>query len=197
MADDNDDVVDLARERFERRGQGWAVVPIRLMAVTMDAGEPALVVDPDWEGAAEAVEQLGVDGFIPTNAHQLGLDLAAEAVRAAIANRDEPPWSDLDPGIVDTVRVLWSAGFITTDSGDGRTKLLEGENDGSILPVPHVACRVDPQHLLDETDRAVAVLRAAGYHLHPIEGWHVEGTYNDGSAMVMAYGPEPPHLVEG
>lgn len=122
---------------------------------------------------------------------------AAEAVRSAIAYRDEPPWGDLDPGIVDTVRVLWGAGFITTDSGDGRTKLLAGENDGSILPVPHVACRCDPKHLLDETDRAVAVLRAAGYHLHPTEGWHVEGTYDGGSALVMAYGPEPPHVVEG
>ena len=34
-------------------------------------------------------------------------------------DRSEPPWQYLDPGIRAAVRVLWDAGFATTDSGDG------------------------------------------------------------------------------
>lgn len=54
----------------------------------------------------------------------------------------EPPWADLDPGIVGVVRSLWNEGFWTTDSGDGRHKLETlGYDDESITHFPHVVVR--------------------------------------------------------
>ncbi len=32
---------------------------------------------------------------------------------------NEPPWAEIDPGIVDAVSALYDAGISTTDSGDG------------------------------------------------------------------------------
>lgn len=103
--------------------------------------------------------------------------------------RTEPPWVELDPGIVETVRLLWDAGFQPTDSGDGMSKVGSGME--GVLPMPHVAIRVRrPIDLVGETTRAIEVLRNAGYDLDPIAGWRVEGSFDGEVAIVMVYGPE-------
>lgn len=43
-----------------------------------------------------------------------------------------------DPGIRETVRLLLAKGFPCTDSGDGVTKLQDGEPMGCALTFPHV-----------------------------------------------------------
>ena len=104
--------------------------------------------------------------------------------------RIEPPWDELDPGIADMVRLLWDAGFQTTDSGDGVSKIGGPMDDGCIVPAPHVSIGVDRDGLFAETDRVIAVINASGRLVDPVGGWHVEGTYTgDGVTMIMVYGP--------
>lgn len=45
-----------------------------------------------------------------------------------------------DPGIRSTLEWLWAHNYITSDSGDGRTKLEPGSgyDPADIIPVPHV-----------------------------------------------------------
>jgi hypothetical protein len=60
---------------------------------------------------------------------------------------------NLDPGIAQTVALLRHWGFQTCDSGDGVTKLAEGDTDG-VLDFPHVVMRVDdPSNLVAEARR--------------------------------------------
>lgn len=47
----------------------------------------------------------------------------------------EPPWTDIDPDIIEIVHLLWRAGFDPCDSGDGHTKL---ERSDEALDFPHV-----------------------------------------------------------
>lgn len=104
--------------------------------------------------------------------------------------RAEPPWDDLDPGIRSVVRMLWEAGFAPTDSGDGVSK--RGSGMEGVLPMPHVVVQVDdPGEFITTTDAVTAQLADAGFDMDPRFGWHVEGTYSQGSALVIAYGPEP------
>jgi hypothetical protein len=65
---------------------------------------------------------------------------------------DEPPWDELDVGICETVRWLWTLGFQPTDSGDGKK---QGDKAGMIgvLEVPHVFMICAPSELHDEADR--------------------------------------------
>lgn len=102
--------------------------------------------------------------------------------------RREPPWADLDAGILSTVRLLWDAGFQPTDSGDGISKRDSGME--GVLSMPHVVLTVQVDELIAQTDAVAATLRAAGYNLNALTGWHVEGTYSGGVALVIAYGPE-------
>lgn len=105
--------------------------------------------------------------------------------------RVEPPWSALDPSIEQMVRMFWDAGFQPTDSGDGVTKRGgEMDQDGAVFHRPHVAMRVAPDALIAETDRAIAVLEAAGYVVDSLTGWHVEGVYSGGVGLVMVIGPD-------
>lgn len=76
-------------------------------------------------------------------------------------------YSALDPGIVDTVRLLRDEGFNTTDSGDGVSKPPEGRTFGDLA---HVVCVVRwREDMLAEADR-----------LHVLLGdtWHVEANYS-------------------
>jgi hypothetical protein len=107
-----------------------------------------------------------------------------------MSERSEPPWDELDPGIVGVVRMLFDAGFATTDSGDGVSK--RGSGMEGVLPMPHVVVRVDdPSELVAVTDSVMAHLADAGFDMDPLFGWHVEGTYSGGVALVLASGPEP------
>lgn len=51
----------------------------------------------------------------------------------------------IDPGIRRTVAWLRSENFVTTDSGDGRTKIANG--DAEALPYPHVAMTSHPTYI--------------------------------------------------
>lgn len=86
----------------------------------------------------------------------------------------------LDPGIRDVVEQLRSAGFKTTESGDGVSKPADERTfDG-----PHVICRIGPALMVAEAQRLWAVLGP---------GWHVEASYspNDGVAVLIATAEQP------
>jgi hypothetical protein len=71
----------------------------------------------------------------------------------------EPLWDELDPGIVDDVRLLWAAGFDPTDSGDGVSKPPEER----ALDEPHVFVRFDSiEHAVADCMRMQKVLHRAG-----------------------------------
>lgn len=104
----------------------------------------------------------------------------------------EPPWRYLDKGIRDLVRLLWGAGFCTTDSGDGVSK----PEPGRVLDVPHVFVRSAPDVMVLDARRAAAVMAADGYRLDTTgDGWLVEATYSpiDGVATLAVIGPPPTH----
>ena len=85
--------------------------------------------------------------------------------------------ASLDDGIRDRVVALRSAGFKTTDSGDGsKAEWMEGA-----MPFPNVAATCAPGDLLAEADRMVAVLAA-------FPGATVEATYlpESGHAILLA-----------
>lgn len=75
-------------------------------------------------------------------------------------------YSDLDPGIRNTVRWLNEYGFTTTDSGDGISKL--NINDGCALDYPHVMIVVDPDELLETTSNLVELFDSLGIDIGPI-----------------------------
>lgn len=89
-----------------------------------------------------------------------------------------PPWKHLDPGVVEIVRLLHSAGFETTDSGDGVSK----PDVGRVFEFPHVFCRVDRDDLVDASDRALRILRDAG-----LAGWSVEASYNPADEVAILF----------
>lgn len=86
--------------------------------------------------------------------------------------------ADLDPGIRAVVLRLRSAGFETTDSGDGVSKPV----DERVFEVPHVACRAVADSLLGFFGEARRLLRVLG------PPWRVEASYcpNDDSALLLA-----------
>lgn len=81
----------------------------------------------------------------------------------------------LDPGIRDTVHLLASRGFTTTDSGDGVSKPA----DERVFDCPHVAAVTTRDVFLSEADRMQRVLGAE---------WRVEASYcaADGSCILLA-----------
>lgn len=48
------------------------------------------------------------------------------------------PYEELDPGIRELVKLLHDNGWSTMDSGDGVTKLQDGDDHPGVLPFPHV-----------------------------------------------------------
>lgn len=68
----------------------------------------------------------------------------------------------LDPGINRTVHFLIGAGFKTTDSGDGKTKLAEGWSPDEARDVPHVTMVCDPSDLTATCDLLRSVLETQG-----------------------------------
>ena len=102
--------------------------------------------------------------------------------------REEPPWDDLDPGIVEAVRFLWEAGFQPTDSGDG-------SKAGSIecaTPYPHVFAVVPVERMADEATRAAALVwEVLGMGRPTVE---VSFNPDDGLAILLVFWP--PLLLE-
>lgn len=97
-----------------------------------------------------------------------------------------PLWADLDPGILGTVRLLWDAGFVTTDSGDG----TKAGQMGCAIAVPHVFMRCEPAVLVAEARRLVYFAASHGLVAADGHGIAVQATYSpaDGVAMLMLFG---------
>lgn len=93
-------------------------------------------------------------------------------------------YEELDPGIRDTVALLRSHGFETTDSGDGVSKFADGaEPMDCAIDIPHVFCVLDDMHaetFFNEADRAQELLG---------DEWTVEATYapKDGHSLLMCF----------
>lgn len=97
-----------------------------------------------------------------------------------------PPWNQLDAGIVKAVRLLWEAGYTTTDSGDGsKFEYMDGA-----LEYPHVVVRTTPENLIADTHRILNLnWSEAGYDLPKVEGSYCA---NDEIAIVfVSWLPEP------
>lgn len=78
-------------------------------------------------------------------------------------------YTELDPGIRETVRFLRSHGFDTTDSGDGKFKFSQQGEDCCALPFANVAIVIsDPITLTAHADRLSYVLEQAGIIVQPI-----------------------------
>lgn len=144
--------------------------------------------------ARDVVPVLEAAGVCVLRAEQVrqGLDLQVVGVRedgAEVTRRDdreEPAWEELDPGISEAVRLLWDAGFQTTDSGDGSKA---GSQEGA-LPYPHVFAVVEPARMAAEADRA----RGVPWGVLGLGEPEVEATYSpdDGVAVLAVSWPPPP-----
>jgi hypothetical protein len=101
---------------------------------------------------------------------------------------------------VSWVKALWDAGFTTTDSGDGVSKIRADEHDPDILDVPHVYCCLRPadddSYLTDPMGairRARAAMEGIGV---PAEDSVIEFMLGeDGVGSILVRG-EWPDLVE-
>lgn len=89
-----------------------------------------------------------------------------------------PNYSELDPGIQETVKFLVSAGFYTTDSGDGITK---PETHEGILDFPHVVIRSSWGNIKSDIDALRYILRQRGLEIVPV------GSDKPGVALEAAY----------
>ena len=96
-------------------------------------------------------------------------------------------YNELDPGIRPHVRALNDAGFRTTDSGDGVSKIgTEGEE--CMLPFANVICPLEN----DDTwrDKAWAIKAV----LDEIEeGWSVDVTWSTRDEVLVALCSRDPH----
>jgi hypothetical protein len=106
---------------------------------------------------------------------------------------DDLDYSQLDPGIREVVRLVRSYGFVTTDSGDGVSKVAKhGPMDG-VLPFPHVVVRLDDEAtMIAETKRLGRLAQEIG------PTWHVEMSWSPGGpAVAMLIGEGVARMVEG
>lgn len=106
---------------------------------------------------------------------------------------ENPQEEDLDPGIRRVVFFLRSAGFTTTDSGDGESK-ADAIAEGDALDYPHVAIVTRSHCLLAESDRVLAAFKSIGIDVGPAQ---VQGTYDptDGSAVILVTGIDDEQMV--
>jgi hypothetical protein len=100
--------------------------------------------------------------------------------------RDHPSGERLtiNPGIRNTVAWLQQAGYVTCDSGDGRTHDHPCDRD-----YPYVSMIVPPGELVEEADRLVLLLRDRGIAVTPMEGEqvagrvHIQASYDPANAI--------------
>jgi len=109
----------------------------------------------------------------------------------------------LDPGIRETVRRLRAWGFVTTDSGDGVTKLAQGWSPDEVLDVPHVFMQVANGNTIEnEATGLLELLRGAGVPMEsqtaaiiaredggPLYGW-IDAMFDpvEGTALIGLLG---------
>jgi len=101
------------------------------------------------------------------------------------------PYSELDPGIRNTVRWLNDNDFSTHDSGDGVSKFVGDDPMDCALPFPHVVMLVSAAELIPECDRLCRLLRAAGVRVEAAgpegtENVEISGNYDPACGLVDA-----------
>ena len=105
-------------------------------------------------------------------------------------------YNELDPGIREVVKLLRDHGFITCDSGDGKTKKVvdageEGQFYTCALPQPNVFMQVEPAKALkDEADRLCRLIDTLKLPTEPIEtAVAIQANYSpqDGKAFLELY----------
>ena len=89
------------------------------------------------------------------------------SVCAGVQEPDSFDYSQLDPGIRETVKFLRTHGVYTSDSGDGKTKFETGQ-DCCALEFPHVFAVTEPKRMVDEARRIAALLVAHGIYVQPV-----------------------------
>jgi len=95
----------------------------------------------------------------------------------------------VDPGIAPLVALLKENGFVTTDSGDGKSKPPEER----AFEFPHVFVMTKKEVLITETERLYQLLQSQG-----ITGFTVEGNYGpaDGVSLIMVLGKDEAELAQ-
>jgi hypothetical protein len=98
---------------------------------------------------------------------------------------DEFDYSELAPGIRETVRLLRSNGFETTDSGDGVANVESGIEGA--MDIPMVACATSPLTMAGDADRLWELVRPLCEGSPDVR---VEASYspNDGVALLLLLG---------
>lgn len=86
---------------------------------------------------------------------------------------DALDYSQLDPGIVETVKRLRDAGFETTDSGDGVSKIPQDR----VMDIAHVFATVRLDKMMTEAIRMASVLG---------QDWRVEASWSPNDSGVAA-----------
>lgn len=110
----------------------------------------------------------------------------------------EVPYDQLDPGIRKTVRWFNDNGFVTSDSGDGISKMSTPAEDCMMAPgLPNVVIEVDPEDMVASADTVLEMILSKGVRVGPDEatvtvfaGPQPEGTeYGDGVFIQASYDP--------
>ena len=98
----------------------------------------------------------------------------------------ELDYSEIDPGIRETVRWLRSHGFETTDSGDGISK-FDGPNFmGCALEYPHVFMVLrNLETAFHEADRLHSILEKMGAFVQSAMPTYVQASYSPVDRLVI------------
>jgi hypothetical protein len=122
------------------------------------------------------------------------LDGLATAIRESTTDAAEPPDVPLDIPLNENIRLtvmfLQTAGFVTVDSGDGKTHACECDRDYA-----YVSIKVRAHNMLSEADRLCALLKAHGIDIYELRSKDyaeddippcIQATYDpgDGSANI-------------
>ena len=107
--------------------------------------------------------------------------------------KDELDYSQLDPGIRETVRRLRYWGFDTTDSGDGHSKADAGYDPDGFCPHPHVYIRSSASQMVTDCKILLRFCRVAGVDIGEIrsaDSPSIQAMYDpvDDTAMIMLAG---------
>lgn len=86
----------------------------------------------------------------------------------------------LDPGVAETVLILWGEGFQTFDSGDGVSKPKCVRS----YDFPHILIRSTREDIFADVDSLTGLMAARGF-----PGWRVQGIYDGDECTVFMSRP--------
>ena len=162
----------------------------------------------DWKNLPAVTEFFPKDrlsdswkwGHFPYGEDPTGYQRSLDEIRKDMLEADELPFdpTELDPGIRDLVVKLNKAGWLTTDSGDGKSKPA----DQIVFTYPHVAISIPPsQSLTRSADNLIKWLKTENYPIGDSESnkWTVEANYSplDKEKMLFIYKLEEEERKEG